>query len=71
MATSDSIGSGGHSVEVRLDGDNTFQFMPGPMDGVACPCCFRDQLLREVIASGRCTACGAELELALRATPAG
>jgi DNA-directed RNA polymerase subunit RPC12/RpoP len=54
----------------QLDSDNTFSFLPGPMAGVACPACFRDILLKEVIESGECNSCGAELELTLTATSA-
>jgi uncharacterized protein (DUF983 family) len=57
-----------NAIEVRLSESNTFQLMPG-MDGVACPNCFRDQLLREVVHGGECTGCGASLEVTLRATP--
>ncbi|PSQ02807.1 hypothetical protein BRC94_00730 [Halobacteriales archaeon QS_5_70_17] len=60
--------SSGESVEVQLSESNTFRLAPG-MDGVACPNCFRDQLLREVVHGGECTGCGAALEVTLRATP--
>ncbi|MFC7227446.1 hypothetical protein N0B31_08530 [Salinirubellus salinus] len=50
-----------------LDADNTFQFLPGPMLGVSCPTCFRDQLLREILSTGVCTHCGTELEVTLTA----
>jgi DNA-directed RNA polymerase subunit RPC12/RpoP len=39
------------------------------MAGVACPVCFRDILLKDVIADGECNSCGAELELTLKARP--
>lgn len=49
--------------------DNTFEFMPGPLTGISCPCCFRDMLLKDVIRHGECNSCGADLELTLRAQP--
>lgn len=51
----------------RLTGENTFPFLPGRTTGVTCPCCFRDQLLGEVIRSGTCNGCGAKLEVTLSA----
>lgn len=62
------VSPSGDAVEVQLSESNTFRLLPG-MDGVACPNCFRDQLLREVVRSGECTGCGASLEVTLRATP--
>ena len=57
----------GRAQEFELDGENTFSFLPGPMVGVACPACFKDTLLKDVIAQGECNSCGAELELTLTA----
>lgn len=54
-------------MELVLDGDNTFGALPGAMTGVTCPSCLRQQLLKEVIDRGECTACGTELELTLTA----
>ncbi|MFC6835279.1 hypothetical protein [Halomarina ordinaria] len=60
------MGSGTEvSHEVALSESNTFRFLPGAMDGVSCPCCFRDLLVREVIERGACTGCEASLELRL------
>lgn len=53
----------------ELDLGNPFSFLPGPMAGVACPACFRDVLLKDVIANGGCNSCGAVLELTLTARP--
>ncbi|MFB6084635.1 MAG: hypothetical protein ABEJ94_10365 [Halorientalis sp.] len=53
--------------EFTVTGDNTFEFVPGPLTGISCPCCFRDVLLRDVIREGACNSCGAELELTLTA----
>lgn len=50
-----------------LDEENTFSFVPGPMLAVTCPSCFKNQLLKEVVARGSCTSCGADLELTLTA----
>ncbi len=61
----DGIGGNGSEGSFTLDDGNTFSFMPGPMTGVTCPACFRDQLLKEVIARGECRSCGAQLELTL------
>ncbi|WP_255195585.1 hypothetical protein [Halorarius litoreus] len=47
---------------------NTFGFLPGPMTGVSCPSCFKDQLLRDIITEGTCKHCGASLELTLSVT---
>lgn len=52
-------------TEFTLTAENTFGFLPGPMTGVSCPSCFKDQLLKEVISEGSCTHCGATLELTL------
>jgi hypothetical protein len=52
-------------MEFVLDGDNTFGALPGQMTAVACPSCFNQQLLRDVIDSGRCRSCDADLELTL------
>lgn len=61
----DAAGEDGQSV--RLTDENTFPFLPGQTTGVACPCCFRDQLLGEVIRSGTCNGCDTELEVTLSA----
>jgi len=55
--------------EFTVSRQNTFEFMPGPLTGISCPCCFKDQLLKEVIRTGECNSCGAGLELTLTATP--
>ena len=64
-------GQAGDEREARqsfvLDEQKTFSFIPGPMLGVSCPACFKDQLLKEVVSRGVCTQCGAELELTLTA----
>lgn len=51
--------------EVTLTEQNTFGFLPGPMRGVSCPNCFRDQLLSELISGGECRGCGAEIDVRL------
>jgi len=53
--------------EFTVSRQNTFEFMPGPLTGISCPNCFRDQLLKEIIRRGECTQCGTSLELTLRA----
>lgn len=63
--------AGGRAQAFELDIENTFSFLPGPMAGVACPACFRDVLLKDVIERGECNSCGAALELTLTARPAG
>lgn len=55
----------GGSMEFVLDHENTFGALPGAMTAVACPSCFNQQLLRDVIDTGRCRSCDAELELTL------
>jgi hypothetical protein len=62
-------GAGRRAQAFELDSENTFSFLPGPMAGVACPACFRDILLKDVIEDGECNSCGAVLELTLTATP--
>lgn len=57
----------GRARTFELDSENTFTFLPGPMAGVACPACFKDTLLKDVIAEGECNSCGADLELTLTA----
>ena len=59
----------GRARTFELDSENTFSFLPGPMAGVACPSCFRDMLLKDVISNGECNSCGAGLELTLTARP--
>lgn len=59
----------GSVQELTVTRQNTFDFVPGPHIGIPCPCCFRDQLLEEVIRHGECLSCGADLELTLKATP--
>ena len=66
MSTEQADGS---TQTFELDSENTFSFLPGPMAGVACPACFRDILLKDVIADGECNSCGADLELTLTARP--
>ncbi|WP_336002812.1 hypothetical protein [Halorientalis halophila] len=51
--------------EFTVTGENTFEFMPGPLTGITCPCCFKDMLLRDVIRLGECNSCGAAVELKL------
>lgn len=64
-----SLDGGSREVtgEYTLTESNTFSFLPGTMTGVTCPACFKDQLLKEVIATGECTHCDATLELTLSA----
>ncbi|MFB6166527.1 MAG: hypothetical protein ABEJ31_15315 [Haloarculaceae archaeon] len=69
-AGSDDVGSGRRAQEFTVTPENTFAFIPGPRTGIACPNCFRDQLLAEVIERGECTGCGAALELTISAEPA-
>lgn len=64
-------GATGRVQEFSVGQDNTFEFLPGPLTGISCPCCFKDQLLKEVIVQEECTSCGADLELTLKATPTG
>jgi len=59
----------GRARTFELDSENTFSFLPGPMAGVACPVCFKDTLLKDVIAEGECNSCGAALSLTLSASP--
>lgn len=59
----------GQAQTFELNSDNTFSFLPGPMAGVACPACFKDILLKDVIAEGECNSCGVDLELTLTANP--
>ena len=66
MSTEQADGS---AQTFELDSENTFSFLPGPMAGVACPACFRDILLKDVIADGECNSCGADLKLTLTARP--
>lgn len=54
-------------MEFILNEGNTFGALPGAMTGVTCPSCLRQQLLKEVIDRGECTACGTTLELTLSA----
>ncbi|MFD1589064.1 hypothetical protein ACFR9U_18950 [Halorientalis brevis] len=61
----------GQVQEFSVTRENTFQFMPGPMTGISCPCCFHDQLLRDIIERGECRSCGADLQLSLTATQDG
>ena len=56
----------GSVQEFNVTPENTFQFMPGPMTGISCPSCFRDQLLRDVIEHGECRSCGADLQLTVK-----
>lgn len=55
--------------EVALTEGNTFGFLPGPMQGVSCPSCFHDQLLRDLISSGECRSCDAEIDVKLEVRP--
>jgi hypothetical protein len=59
----------GRSMEFVLDGDNTFAGLPGTMKAVSCPSCFSQQLLKDVIDTGRCRSCDADLELTLSVQP--
>lgn len=66
--SSEAGGSDGGSVptaQYSLTEQNTFGFLPGPMTGVSCPACFKDQLLRDIINDGACKHCDASLELTL------
>jgi hypothetical protein len=63
-----STDDGGNRMEFVLDEGNTFGALPGAMTAVTCPACLRQQLLKEVIDRGECTACGTTLELTLSAT---
>ncbi|AQL44074.1 hypothetical protein BV210_15790 [Halorientalis sp. IM1011] len=56
--------------EFTVTRNNTFEFMPGPLTGISCPCCFKDMLLKDVIRAGECNSCGADLELTLTARDA-
>jgi hypothetical protein len=67
MAIDPTADTSGSHQSFTLGTDNTFSFLPGSMLGVSCPACFRDQLLKEVVARGECTQCGADLELTLTA----
>jgi hypothetical protein len=53
------------SMEFVLDRDNTYGALPGTMTAVSCPSCFNQQLLKDVIHTGRCRSCDADLELTL------
>lgn len=59
----------GRGRTFELDSENTFSFLPGPTAGVACPACFKDILLKDVISEGECNSCGADLRLTLTASP--
>jgi hypothetical protein len=63
-ATDDDVVDG---QEFAVTQQNTFEFLPGPLTGIACPCCFKDQLLKDVIRDGECASCGASLELSITA----
>lgn len=63
MATSDG------GMEFVLDRENTFGALPGTMTAVSCPSCFNQQLLKDVIDSGTCRSCEADLELTLSVRP--
>jgi uncharacterized protein (DUF983 family) len=52
-------------MEFVLDRENTFGALPGTMTAVSCPSCFNQQLLKDVIDTGTCRSCGADLELTL------
>ena len=56
---------GAPTARYTLTESNTFGFLPGPMTGVSCPSCFKDQLLRDIISDGACKHCGSALELTL------
>jgi hypothetical protein len=67
VGTDDGIGQ--RVQEFTVSGNNTFEFLPGPMTGISCPCCFKDMLLKDVIRQGECNSCGADMELTLKAQP--
>lgn len=55
----------GDAMEFVLDRGNTFDALPGAMTAVSCPSCLNQQLLKDLIETGTCRSCGADVELTL------